>query len=172
MIHLFIKTFFFILFLIGCSKPNPNPHLTDYIYQNINEKLAESEKIKDTYKTNYEDLIGKLKNIDQQSREHWLLYNKSFRAKWETEKAQQKIDYYKMLLFEREKFVRESYLKAFSKGEKWDNTEEVKKYKNSANWEDSLSKQFKTKKNATNSKQTEGGESESSSSSPTEQSSE
>lgn len=140
-----------MLLLFGCNKPDPNPHLTDFIYQDIQKKLSGAESLKSTHESNYNDFLSKLKNMDRQSREYWLLSKKSYAAKWEAEKAQQKIDYYKMLLFEREKYVRQSYLKAFTKGEKWDSSEELQLYKKSAQWENSLTLSSKKEKdNRTN----------------------
>jgi hypothetical protein len=136
--------FLSILFLIGllasgCKKPDPNPQLTDYIYQDIQRKLSDSEKLKEAHETNYSDFLSKSKSTDLQSREHKALIQKAYTAKWATEKTQQKINYYKMLLLEREKFVKRSYLKSFSKDEKWDNSDELRLYKKSAKWEQKLS---------------------------------
>lgn len=132
-----------VLILSGCTKPDPNPHLSDYIYKDIQKKLSNAEQIKGTHQQNYEDFLGKIKSSDPQSREHWLLSNKSFAAKWEAKKAQQKVDYFKMLLFDRERYVRNFYIKAFSKNETWDNSEELKLYKKSAQWEYSLTRASK-----------------------------
>lgn len=132
---LFCLPILFVVFFAGCTKPDPNPHLADYIYQDIQRKLGEVEKAKATHLSNIDDLASKIKNENEQSIDRKILIRKQFIAKWEAEKAEQKINYYKMLLAEREKHVRESYLKSFSKGEKWDNSEEINKYKRSAKWE-------------------------------------
>jgi hypothetical protein len=148
MIKLFFFVFITIFVLAGCNKPDPNPHLSDYIYSDIHSKLTEAEKLKSTHTTNYEEFKSKILAADRQSREYNMLTKKSFAAKWEADKTQQKIDYFRMLLFERERYVRQSYMKAFSMGVKWDNSEELRQYKKSAQWESKLSQAAKAIKEA------------------------
>jgi hypothetical protein len=135
MTNLMASLLIFIFLLSGCNKPDPNPHLSDYIYKDIQNKLTEAEKLKATHVQNFEEFQTKLISVDRQSREYSILKRKSFAAKWESEKIQQKIDYYKILVSERENYVKKLYLKYFLKGETWDNSEELRLYKRSADWE-------------------------------------
>lgn len=154
----FASLLIFLFLISGCNKPDPNPHLADYIYQDIQRKLTDTEKLKSTHETNYEELSSKSKSTDKQTREYRVLLQKAYAAKWEIEKTQQKINYFKMLLFEREKYVKKSYIKAFSAGEKWDNSEELRLYKKSSHWEYSISQASKTQKDTKSTQNNGGGE--------------
>lgn len=134
MIKISIKTillFALSLILFGCTKPDPNPHLSDYIYQDLKSKLAEAEALKTTQQSALSDFQKKLADEDKQSIQLKILRRKVEGSTWDIMKTEQQINYLKMKIFDREKFVRESYIEAFKKGEKWDNTNEVNEYKKS-----------------------------------------
>lgn len=131
-------SFALILLLTSCTKPDPNPHLGDYIYQDLKGKLAEQETLKGNQSSAFTDLSHKLADEDSQSIQLKILRHKVNVAKWEIQKTEQKINYLKMKIFDREKFVREHYIESFKKGEKWDNASEVADYKKVEQWEKKL----------------------------------
>lgn len=135
-----------ILFALGCNKPNPNPHLADFIYQDLQNQMAEAEKLRMAHETNANEFKSKIGIVDRQSREYGVLNKKFFAAKWEEEKMSQKITYLKLLILEREKHVRTEYLEAFSNGETWDNSNEIDNYKKSRAWDLKISRNSKDNK--------------------------
>ncbi len=130
-INLSLTTIVLIAFLISCKKPDADPQTKDYIYIDLKQKLADKEALKITNSTALHDLEMKLADEDSQSIQKKVLRRKISIAKWEIAKIDQIINYYKIKIVEREKFVRKRYISSFEKDETWNNSEEIERYKKS-----------------------------------------
>ncbi len=58
-----------------------------------------------------------------------ILRAKSERAKHNRNKQEQIVRYWKLKLLSREEVVRENYLNSFNRGEEWNSSEEIERYK-------------------------------------------
>lgn len=120
-----------ILLLIsvcGCARPEKDPHLKDYIYQEFKNELSIAEtKLADKTKE-LDEFTGKLAAKNQTDVEMKSLRIKADNATKQIRRIDQQIRYWKLKLLSREALVREKYLEAFNKGELWNNEEEVLRY--------------------------------------------
>lgn len=121
--------FIFLGLLSGCEKPDPAPHLSDYIYQDISAKLSEATADVAASKSNIADLEKQLQSADKLSSDIKKLRQKLKAAKAMALKAEQMVLFYKMRLLSRESYVKERYLEAYMEGKKWDSSEETERYK-------------------------------------------
>lgn len=131
-----LLTIFLILLTlqVGCKKPTPDPHLGDYIYQNLKQELSASETKFADIKKQHDDFAMKTKDPSLSISDIKMARAKADFALREMRKVEQKIKYWKLKLLSREELVRSSYLSAFNKGEEWNNEDEVQRYKKAQNW--------------------------------------
>lgn len=132
----FLKAFLLLIFFfsIGCKKPTPDPHLGDYIYQNLKQELSAAETKFSEIKKQHDDFATKSKDPSLSVSDLKMARAKADFALREMRKLEQKIKYWKLKLLSREEQVRTSYLNAFNKGEEWNNDEEIQRYKKAQNW--------------------------------------
>lgn len=111
----------------------PDPHLNDYIYQSLKQELAASESRLVDIKKQYTDFINKSNDPSLSTSDVKIARAKADLASREIRKLEQKVKYWRLKLLSREEVVRGSYLKAFNKGEEWNNDEEVQRFKRAQN---------------------------------------
>lgn len=121
--------FIFFALLSGCEKPDPAPHLSDYIYQDISSKLGRANTDAAASASTIADLEKQIQTADRLSSDIKKLRAKLKAAKGLQSKADQMVLFYKMRLLSREAYVKERYLESYKQGKKWDSSEETEKYK-------------------------------------------
>lgn len=122
-------TLIIFLTIVGCRKPQPDPHLNDFIYLNLKQELVATESLLNEKKTQYSEYKDKIEQADIQSSGVKVARAKAEASLNEIRKLEQKVLYWKMKLISREEAVRNSYLESFNKGLEWSNAEEVDRYK-------------------------------------------
>ena len=126
-----IKICLYVVILVGlgCRKPMSDPQAGDYIYQDLKNQLALSEGKLTERKEQLEEQIIALKEADIDSSQRKQLKFKIDKAASDIRKLEQRVLYWKLKILSREEHVRKEYLKAFNKGETWDNSVEIERYK-------------------------------------------
>jgi hypothetical protein len=121
--------FIFVFVSFGCKKPLPDPQASDYIYQELKQELAAAESQLAEKQGQMKELKDKLTQSDIQSSELKMIRVKIDFAQRSIRKQEQRVRFWKARLLSREELVRRQYLTAFNKGEEWNNSDEVERYK-------------------------------------------
>jgi hypothetical protein len=114
--------------LLGCTKPNPNPHLGDFIYSEFQTELGIAETKLAERQKERDDFLTKMKNPQVTDLERKSLHFKADYAMKHIRKLEQQIKYWKLKLLSREESVRHSYLNSFNEGKVYDNSDEISRY--------------------------------------------
>ncbi|MGZ3796212.1 MAG: hypothetical protein ACXWRE_00610 [Pseudobdellovibrionaceae bacterium] len=132
-----ILFYFFILGLFGCNKPNPNPELTDQIFQDLQSQTQNTQREIDTEKKKLEELKKELNAVTPQTGMLKHLQKKYFESEVKIQKLEQLRKYYEIKSESRRIYTKGEYLKAFQTGKPWPTQEELtsyKQYKESLNY--------------------------------------
>jgi hypothetical protein len=123
----------FILFILislsfGCRQPIPDPQSSDYIYQDLKTQLGVSETKLAERKTQLDEHMANMKTVEGESEKKRLRFKADI-AVQDIRKLEEKVKYWKLKILSREEYVRNEYLREFNKGNDWNNSEEVERYK-------------------------------------------
>lgn len=115
-------------FLVGCSKPNPNPELLDPIYQDIDkERKSVESAIKSTEKE-LEGFEKDLKNVQPQTGQVKYATKRVYESRAKLQQLKQEQTYLKIKLESRRDQAFLSYMKAYNSGKEWPDTNDFKDY--------------------------------------------
>jgi len=114
----------------ACTKqPDKNPELSDPIYSDISSHLGTANSEVGRLEKELESAKKELEAAKPQTGELRVYRNQYFDALRGLEAAKQKALYLELRLKSRKSYARESYRKAFERGESWPNPGELKDYK-------------------------------------------
>ncbi len=125
---LLFSTVILPLFLVGCSKHNPNPELLDPIYLDLKGRVGDLEKDVSSFQAAVSEEEENLVRVEPRTKDQALAKKRLREAKIKLARAEQNFKYYKIRL-ERRKFeARVAYEKAFSEDKAWPNPKEFEAY--------------------------------------------
>lgn len=117
------------LILIACNKPDPNPELKDPIYADLEARRKQIEGEIEAEKKNLEEAQAEIDKAVPQTGQVKFAQKHYYEIKNRIEKLQQQALYYKLRHESRMQEARESYLKAYKKGESWPDPQEFEDYR-------------------------------------------
>jgi hypothetical protein len=109
----YFLTFFFILFSLSCSSPEPNPELKDQIYLDIQNKLSEVDKAIAAANLSIHDEEKNLTTLDIQSQQRTPIKRKIEGIRGDIRRFEQEKSFLIVRLNTRKKEVRTNSLKKF-----------------------------------------------------------
>lgn len=115
--------------LFGCNKPNPNPELSDEIYQDLQSQGAEVKKEAEGEKKKLEGYKKDVEKAVPQSGEIKHAQKRFFESEMRVQKLEQLAKYYELKAEERKRYTKTEYLKAFKAGKPWPTEGELAAYK-------------------------------------------
>lgn len=121
--------FLFIISVIACDRPDPEPEKHDPIYSDM---LNEAKSAEGELKSAEKDLEGFQKDLENavpQTGQIKFAQKRVFETKERIEKLRQMKDYWELRAESRVKWDRKEYLKAFHKKEPWPDPKEYEEYK-------------------------------------------
>jgi hypothetical protein len=115
--------------LFGCNKPNPNPELSDDIYQDLQSQGAEVKKEAESEKKKLEGFKKDVEKAVPQTGEIKHAQKRYFESEMRVQKLEQLAKYYELKAEERKRYTKTEYLKAFKAGKPWPTEDEILAYK-------------------------------------------
>lgn len=121
--------FAFILSLVGCNKPDPNPEKKDPIYSDLiarasavtAELNAERKALQDHEKT--------LTEVIPQTGQIKYAKKRVYETQEKIQKLEQEEQYLKLKILDRARVAKKSYLAAFKEGKSWPDPAEYESYR-------------------------------------------
>lgn len=151
--------------LFGCSKPNPNPELSDEIYQDLQSQAGDVKKEAESEKKKLEGFKKDVEKSVPQTGEVKHAQKRYFESEMRVQKLEQLAKYFELKAEDRKRYTKAEYLKAFKAGKPWPTEEELEAYKQyklsskvAAGWDTRKRVEAYEKESGTGSKPAKGGE--------------
>lgn len=117
-----------VVFITGCSRPNPNPELTDLIYLDIQKELQIAEGAVVEIQKKLEEANKKFELSEPRTLDRTIALDEANKAKIAMKFAEQDVEFLKIRLERRKVEGRAAYRRAFAKGETWPDPKEFEHY--------------------------------------------
>ena len=116
------------VFVLGCTKRDPNPELRDPIFLDLKDLVGDLNRDVSAFEATVTEEEEKLSSAEPRSKDLALAKKRLREAKIKLSRAEQKLKYYEIRLERRRLETRLSYEKAFSNDEPWPDPTEFKAY--------------------------------------------
>lgn len=118
-----------LLFILGCEKPDPNPHLKDPIYSDILSEITAHQSSIEAEKKQLEEHQKAAKEAKPQTGQIKFAEKRVWDSKERLAKLNQMLRYWQSRQISREIEAKESYQKAWDAKKPWPEPEEFERYK-------------------------------------------
>jgi hypothetical protein len=123
-----ILLFTYSFFVLGCKKPDPNPHLRDPIYLDILSEIAAHQSSIEAEKKQLKEHEKTLREAKPQTGQIKLAEKRVWESKDRLAKMNQMLRYWQSRQVSREIEAKEAYLRAWDAKTPWPDPEEFERY--------------------------------------------
>lgn len=127
-----------LLMILGCKKPDPNPELKDFIYNDLTSSLEIATKALESERKTFAGYKKELAEVVPQSGQNKIAMKHLEESQAKINFLEQEKTYLELKVEARKKIARKAYLIAFEKQLPWPDQNELKSYE--------LEKKFRTAK--------------------------